>query len=137
MTDTIGMYKKIIDIIAEGCYKSDEMIIHIGKNNPSVFIEAFNALYMPFSDEEIFDFKIIEIMMKKESKIQCIKEIRRLGIENGLKEAKELIERIENEYDIFRDTSLPNIDRRCDYVFPANIYNMYNKIILTSIFFDL
>jgi len=128
MTDTTGMYKKIIDIMTKGGYKTDEMVIYIAKNKPSVFLDVWESLYKPFSDKEIFDFKIIEIMMKKESKIPCIKEIRRLGIENGLKEAKELIERIENEYDIFRDTSLPNIDRRCDYVFPANIYNMYNKI---------
>jgi len=127
MTDTIGMYKKIIDIIAEGCYKSDEMIIHIGKNNPSVFIEAFNALYMPFSDEEIFDYNIIGIMMKKESKIQCIKEIRRLGIENGLKEAKELIERIEYDYNIFRDNDNQH-SISTSYVFPSLVQNTYNKI---------
>ena len=127
MTDTIGMYKKIIDIITKGGYKSDEMIIHISKNNPSVFIEAFNALYTPFSDEEIFDFKIIEIMMKKESKIPCIKEIRRLGIENGLKEAKELIERIEYDYNIFRDNDNQH-SISTSYVFPSLVQNTYNKI---------
>ena len=120
------IYKNVIDILEKEDYDVDEMLIHIAKNNPTVFVDTWIDLYMPFTPKEVFDYKIIEIMMQEKMKIPAIKKLRELGIESGLREAKELIDRIESEYVIHQE-NIPNT-RSCRYIFPSVVVEKMKEI---------
>ena len=120
------IYKNVIDILEKEDYDVDEMLIHIAKNNPTVFVDTWIDLYMPFTPKELFDYKIIKIMMQEKMKIPAIKKLRELGIESGLREAKELIDRIESEYTICQE-NIPNT-RSYGYIFPSVVVEKMKEI---------
>ena len=120
------IYKRVIDILEKEDYDVDEMLIHIAKNNPTVFVDTWIDLYMPFTPKELFDYKIIEIMMQGKKKIPVIKKIIGLGIKSGLREAKELIDRIESEYTIHQE-NIPNTISY-EYMFPSVVVKKMKEI---------
>jgi len=135
------IYKKVLDILYKEDYDVDDMLIHIAKKNPTVFVDTWIDLYMPFTPKELFDYKIIKIMMQEKMKIPAIKKLRELGIESGLRDAKDLIDKIESKYVIHQEYTIhqeniantrscryiPNT-RSCRYIFPSVVVEKMKEI---------
>lgn len=101
MNSIIDSYKCVIEIINNGDYDANKIAILLAKENPDLFVKLHNyEVETILPEKKMYQFALKNYLANGKQPIQTIKDLR-FEFNIGLKEAKDIIDKVRDDLERF------------------------------------